>query len=137
MKRPRSLGNRREDRVAALLDARGFHTIVRRGSGARGSRQQALKHAVAGDVIALGRRRGVEGILLGECDFQIAVGGRGKRPGAEFASLKAGAVAGFALVMAQDLGRGKWRWLLKDKDGGYTECADLDDLIVTAAARAS
>jgi hypothetical protein len=129
VKAPRAKGNRREDIVAAMLDDRGRYAVVLRGSGSRGTVQQKARWRVAGDVIAIAERGGDVGL-------QIACGGPGKRPGAEFADLRDGAIPEYALVMCEFAGMKPRRWLLADDDGGWTECADLDDLFHTVQGRA-
>ena len=109
-----------------MLDERGRYAVVLRGSGSRGVVQQRAKNRVAGDVVA------IAGASPG---MQIACGGPGKRPGAEFADLRDGAISGYALVMCQFAGMKPRRWLLADDDGGWTECADLDDLLATIEGR--
>jgi hypothetical protein len=114
-----------------MFDALGFHTLVRRGSGSRGAKQQALKLAVSGDVIALPQTS--NGPFYG---YQIAVGGFKKSVPGEFADLAAGTVLGFRQVVAifySDGASPKIRWFLGvDSDGGHTECASL--LAALAAA---
>ncbi len=123
----RAKGNRREDRVLDLLDERGRHAVVLRGSGCRGVQQQRRDRYVAGDVIAFPR--------LEDVGVQFAVGGPGKRPGSEFSELRKGALPGFALSMVEFYGAEPRRWLRADVDGGWTVCEGCDDLLATIRAR--
>ncbi len=115
-----------------MLDDRGRYAVVLRGSGSRGTVQQKARWRVAGDVIAIAESGGGGG----DPGLQIACGGSGKRPGAEFADLRDGAIPEYALVMCEFSGMKPRRWLLADDDGGWTECADLDDVLATVRGRA-
>lgn len=74
----RAKGDRREDRVLDLLDERGRHAVVLRGSGCRGVQQQRRDRYVAGDVIAFPR--------LEDVGVQFAVGGPASALAASFPS---------------------------------------------------
>jgi hypothetical protein len=112
-----------------MFAERGRYAVVLRGSGSRGTVQQKTPLRVAGDVI----------VVPGEMrpGIQVACGGPGKRPGAEFADLRDGHIPGYALAAVFFSGSKPKRWLLlDDDDGGWTDCAGIDDLLATIEARA-
>lgn len=136
MKAPRAKGNKREDIVQAMFAESGRYAVVLRGSGSRGTEQQKIPNRVAGDVLVAPETfdRMVPDFVL-KSGIQVACGGPGKRPGAEFADLRDGAIPGYALACVFFAGMKPKRWLLADSDGGWTECSSLDDLLGTIEAR--
>jgi hypothetical protein len=133
MKRPRALGNSREDKVIAAFQAMGRKAIAARGSGSRGKAQASTASGLSGDVFVLpesGYSSDFPGLVL-----EI---GSHASTNLELEKLRAGCPRGWFVGLVQYKRKGRAtiiRWLLGDVDGGYTECEGALDMHETVLVR--